>query len=278
MRKMVFLIFLCLLGFSISAWGAPVAYQGKIAYIHAGDVWVINPDGSKNLQLTRFGNCSYPVWSPDGTKILFLRGEQLWMMASDGREAALIPTLTDAAERPAWIPGKAEIAFGSLDLKAICAVSSSGGAHRVLARGKPYAWGPSFSCNGSFFVCFAGNHQEGMVARANFRSTDSSPASLIILSPGKASYPSLSPDGKKVVFVRDGALWIMSSGGKIIKKLAEARLYFCKMPSWSPDGSFIVFRSEDKKGFCLRIVNVGSGAVQILKTGFGDSSDPSWGK
>jgi len=275
MRKLVFLIFVCLLGFSISAWGAPVAASGKIAYIHAGDVWVIHPDGAQNSRLTRFGKCSYPAWSPDGTKIIFLRGEQLWMMASDGRGAALIPTRTDAAERPAFLPGKAGIAFGSLDEKAICAVSLNGGAQRVLARGKPYAWGPSFSRDGSFFVCFAGNYQEGMAARAEVRPPGSPPASLRVLT-SDAGYPALSPDGKKVVFERDGALWLMTSDGKIIKKLVAAGPYSCKMPSWSPDGKFIVFRSEDKQGFSLRIVNAGSGELRILKTGFDDSSDPSW--
>lgn len=275
MRKYLFILFF-MLGLSLSAWGGGRIPPGKIAYVHEGDIWVVNPDGSQNNQLTRFGNCSYPSWSPDGTKIVFLRGENLWIMTSDGQGSIMIPTRIDAVERPVWIPGKKEIAFGSLDAKAICSVSLSGGNHRVLARGKPYAWGPSFARDGRFFICFAGNHQEGRVVRADLRPPDSSPAPLVSLTPWSASYPALSPDGKQVVFVREGNIWLMSSTGKNIKKLVSSGKYSCKMPSWSPDGRFVVFRSEDRNGFVLRLVDAGSGAVRTILTGFDDPSDPAW--
>jgi Tol biopolymer transport system component len=41
----------------------------SIAYQRAGDIWVMNSDGTNQKKLTTGGGS--PDWSPDGTKILF---------------------------------------------------------------------------------------------------------------------------------------------------------------------------------------------------------------
>src|SRR4051794_21800944 len=49
-------------------WGT----NGRIAFVRAGDLWTMNPDGSGQTQLTSGpGNDVEPNWSPDGQKIVF---------------------------------------------------------------------------------------------------------------------------------------------------------------------------------------------------------------
>ena len=72
-----FLLIACLatLGLAVAGWGQA---DGKIAFTSwregAGDVWIMNADGSDPVNLTqgRHGHCVSPAWSPDGTKIAYL--------------------------------------------------------------------------------------------------------------------------------------------------------------------------------------------------------------
>jgi Tol biopolymer transport system component len=67
--------------------------------------YAMNPDGTGVTQLT-FGTSSdiYPVWSPDGSKIAFLRGDRLYMMNPDGSEQVPLTPSVDGISRPAWRP------------------------------------------------------------------------------------------------------------------------------------------------------------------------------
>ncbi|MEW6592352.1 MAG: hypothetical protein AB1305_01490 [Candidatus Hadarchaeota archaeon] len=71
----------------------------KIAYARGGSIWVMNSDGSGTTNLTSVGDgyCSWPSYSYDGTKIVYIKGEapgepgtqqsspnEIWTMGSDG--------------------------------------------------------------------------------------------------------------------------------------------------------------------------------------------------
>lgn len=73
-----------------------------------GALWVINADGSSKIQLTEDGDSFYPLWSPNGDKILFLKGEiypkelysKIWIMDADGGNKMM---LTEHYARfPSW--------------------------------------------------------------------------------------------------------------------------------------------------------------------------------
>ena len=105
---------------------SPMKANGKIAFTSDRngflDVYVMNPDGSNQRQLT-FGAVnpadgfsrtytSGPVWSPDGSKIAFhtLGGTfKIWTMNSDGTN---LVRLTDGDDRGAcWSPDGTKIVF-----------------------------------------------------------------------------------------------------------------------------------------------------------------------
>lgn len=110
---------------SVSLSGAP---DGKIAFVHQGRLWTMNPDGSSKDELnyscpTPNGHCDTavgaPTFSPDGTKIAFdYSGDIYWTnTAGGGNSTPILRDSTGTGEYPgdekmaAWSPNGAEIAF-----------------------------------------------------------------------------------------------------------------------------------------------------------------------
>jgi|GEM_PF-3399473 len=60
----------------------------KIVYSHAGGtdmgLWVVDVTGSNNHQVTSVSADHNPIWSPDGTKLYFDNGGDIWSVNSDG--------------------------------------------------------------------------------------------------------------------------------------------------------------------------------------------------
>jgi dipeptidyl aminopeptidase/acylaminoacyl peptidase len=81
-----------------------------VAYVRSGDVYVSK--GATETRLTRDGGYSRPRWSPDGTKIAYLKGGRLWTMKADGTAKRRLTTR--AASGPSWAPDGRSIAFASL--------------------------------------------------------------------------------------------------------------------------------------------------------------------
>ncbi|GAA1510056.1 serine hydrolase [Dactylosporangium maewongense] len=78
-------------------------------------------------QLTRGGADTAPAWSPDGTRIAFLRAgggttggaAQVWLLPAGGGEPEQLTTLPLGAGRPVWSPDGTAIAFAApVDLHA----------------------------------------------------------------------------------------------------------------------------------------------------------------
>ena len=108
------LLIVCLatLGLAVAGWGQA---DGKIAFTSwregAGDVWIMNEDGSAPLNLTqgRHAHCVSLSWSPDGTKIAYLAFSAdpdsawadysvayIWVMDADGGNPQQLAHLTES--------------------------------------------------------------------------------------------------------------------------------------------------------------------------------------
>lgn len=101
-----------------------IVYTGNPDGVLSGDIFIMNPDGSGRVNLTNSPDSEgNPSWSPDGSKILFIRGDSpggddnIFTMNPDGSEVTNVtndPSVIHIA--PIWSPDGKYIRFISKSL------------------------------------------------------------------------------------------------------------------------------------------------------------------
>ena len=81
-------------------------------------LWRVGTDGTAPRRLTSGPADSAPAYSPDGTRIAFLRATdggapQVWLLPTTGGEAEQLTTLPLGAGAPVWSPDGSRIAFSA---------------------------------------------------------------------------------------------------------------------------------------------------------------------
>jgi hypothetical protein len=195
---------------------------------------------------------SEPVWSPDGSKIAFTRksgaGEDdIWVLAIEEGTQTQVTGDPAADSQPAWSPDGQWLAFTSL---------------RQDGDGQIY------------------------VARV-----DGSDAQAVIDIDGRVRGPSWSPDGSTIALsvgpadageIMATAIDVdVAPGARIIAGEARAihvdPLADDSSPTWSPDGSLIVFtRREEDAGPDLYLLDVEEGRATALTTTREGEGKPTW--
>lgn len=179
------------------------------------DVFVMSVDGGDARRLTAAVSDDFaPSWSPDGSRIAFIRvpdgtieaakgpathRNQVWTMASDGRDEQRITEISSGAFRPAWSPAGDVIAFDAGQRLWLVHPDGSGlvqVAGTTALGGYAAAWSP----DGASLLF--GGHEPGKVeGQVVFETSppDGSPRSVVKLPTGaslpawRPSPPSLSP-------------------------------------------------------------------------------------
>lgn len=105
---------------------------------------------------------------------------------------------------------------------------------------------------------------------------------------GEGSFPSISPDGQQIAFVKydlnkkktkeTGTIWVMSIEGDSPKQLTDNQIGYATHPNWSPDGEKIVFHLTKNNKIDSDIYTVNTDGENLKQHTTNESSDfsPYW--
>ena len=116
------------------------------------------------------------------------------------------------------------------------------------------------------FVSDAGGSSDIFVMNA-----DGSGRESLTTGTAEDTDPAWSPEGSRLVFVRDGAIHVVKSDASGLRRITAGTT-----PAWSPDGRRIVFSRRVGRGADLYLIRAdGRGLTRLTRTG-AIESDPEW--
>ena len=214
------------------------------------------------LPLPLFGNekkrerielAAVPSVSPDGSQFAFVWRGDIWVAGIGGGHVRQLTRHPAEEHWPSWSPDGKQIAFaGKRDgYWNIYTISSSGGLPVQVSKHSegytPLEWFP----DGKFILAKVRRDHGGFDSTRLVRVDLSGVKDDQILFDASARHGALSPDGSKILFVREGGnmlyrkgyrgprssqIWLFDLKSKKFKSLCVEN-YGCRSPLWKPDGT-----------------------------------------
>ncbi len=231
----------------------------RLVYYACGGLCVINGDGSGLTKITNNGQDQYPVWSPIGTKIAFLRvsGPTLKMnimtVAPNGAGLKQLTATATTKWDITWSPDGARLAFTEVSLATqqsdIYVVNADGSGLTNLSTDavswdKSPAWSPDGSKLAFVRAPSTGTLTDIYVMNAN----GTGKTNLTGTFGSFADEPHWSPDGGRILFKGSWDLYVMDANGANVVPLTTTPNNSEDHASWSPDGGRIVFEEWPYEG------------------------------
>jgi TolB protein len=239
--------------------GRTIAFSRSLWALGTSAIWIANADGTGERRLV--GEASAPAWSPDGRRLAFVRWPHL-VQDKDGLYTIGGPT--------------------------VAVVATGGGPKRNLMPRPPkvletfggFRWSP----DGTVYLGLQWSSRGDRLVFA--RRRENRPRDVFSISPRGTgmrnltrsaafeSNPVLSPDGRRVAFVRNAisvapTVWTANRDGSHLLRVAR----HATEPAWSPDGSALAFTRWDRMRTESAVV-VASAEGRQRRLGAGRS--PAW--
>jgi Tol biopolymer transport system component/DNA-binding winged helix-turn-helix (wHTH) protein len=233
-----------------------------------------------------------PAFSPDGSRVAFERGS----VGGHSRDTFVTPITGGGPRRltfdnswggsPAWTQDGSEIIFssnrgGPMNLWRI---SANGGSPQPVAGVSAPARAPSIPKKGNLLAYEHAARTTGIWRISLMDQTHSAghPTSVTLARGMINTRPSISPDGKKVVFESDrmgfSDIWYCDTGDSNCRQLTSLH-GTAGTARWSPDGQRVAFEFQSQHYYDVYVLEVPDGRpLRLVTFPEADNGAPNWSR
>jgi Tol biopolymer transport system component len=246
----------------------------------------------------------WPSWSPDGSKIIFanqnretaeLYGFNIYVMNADGSQQRMLKGNVSGKsfQYPSWSPDGQQIAYTEVTSEVVIKTMLADGTQdRTITTCDYFCTNPTWAPDGSNIIYLEyqdewGKRGQAVINRYDLITNEEITIFQVDINDyiGGTDSASYSPDGNEIAFniwdntpVQGGAsnaestTYIIDKNGSNIRKIINAHT-----PSWSPDGSKLIFVMNTSNGEDLYISSKdGANLVRYTYGSYWSLENPSW--
>jgi TolB protein len=215
------------------------------------------------------------------SRIAYVLDGRIWLVDSDGANAAPLTPSGARAVSPAFHPGGQSVVYTALEpAGSAIYVSDLRGASRRVVAPSGLNISPTFTPDGTGIAYAHGDDFGTDLYLVN--ASGGSPRRISIGRGSDNTSPSFSPDGRRLAFTSGRAgrpdVYIADDDGTntdVLAALSSASQAYRSSPDWSPDGRAIVFQSQLGGVFQTMVITLGDRVVKQV-TSEGANEDPAW--